>query len=301
MLVCVVFATSVACSGGGVSAPVAPTTSAAPPNTPSAGPPGGAAPESSVPSSPPAQVVPAAGLPGTTFRFSYECAGPSAPVLTVAGGTGTPVALAAPIGPPTAVGSGRYTQSVQSGGDGSFVATVRCGTGTTARIPFSVVAAEYVGLGDSYSSGEGASAYLPATNRCDRAATRSAWEPAVARATRLSFDFAACSGAFLGDFVNPSGTATGEVPQLDHVSSMGRTSLVTVTIGGNDAGFFPVVTSCITGPFAPGRAGCAERDGATTQQALRSLTAARVGRLWAAPPIGPGVRSPARPCTACTR
>jgi len=232
-------------------------------------------------------VVPAAGLPGTTFRFSYECAGPSAPVLTVAGGAGTPVALASPIGPPTVVGSGRYTQSVQSEGDGSFVASVRCGTGTATRLPFSVVAAEYVGLGDSYSSGEGASAYLPGTNRCDRAATRSAWEPAVARATRLSFDFAACSGAFLGDFVNPSGAAAGEIPQLDHVSSMGRTTLVTLTIGGNDAGFFPVVTSCISGPFAPGRAGCAERDGATTEQALRSLTSPGSVDCGSLPPSGP--------------
>jgi hypothetical protein len=291
VLVGVVLAASVACSGGGVPAPVVPPTSAAPPNAPSAGPPGGAAPESTVASRPPAQVVPAAGLPGTTFRFGYGCAGPSPPVLTVATSAGTPAAPAAPIGPPTTLGPGRYTQSLQSEGDGSFVATVRCGTATAIRIPFTVVAAEYVGLGDSYSSGEGASAYLPATNSCDRAATTSAWEPAVARATRLSFDFAACSGAFLGDFVNPSGAAAGEIPQLAHVSTMGRTSLVTLTIGGNDAGFFPVVTSCITGPFAPGRAGCAQRDGAATEQTLRSLTSPGSVDCGPLPPSGPACQA----------
>ena len=162
---------------------------------------------------------------------------------------------------------------MQSQGDGDFVAAVRCGTHTSARIPFAVVAAGFVGLGDSYSSGEGASSYLPGANSCDRAATTTAWEPAVAVATRLSFDFAACAGAFIGDFVNPSGSAAGEIPQLDHVSSAGRTRLVALTVGGNDAGFYPVLTSCVTGPFAPGRPGCAGRDGAATQQALRALSA----------------------------
>jgi len=205
------------------------------------------------------------------FRFSYDCSSAAAPVLSVVTAGGSPVALASPIAPPTVVSPGRYAQDLQSEGDGSFVATVRCGTGTT-RIPFTVVAAEFVGLGDSYSSGEGASAYLPAVNACDRAATKTAWEPALAAATHLSFDFAACSGAFLGDFVNPSSAAPGELPQLDHMSSVGRTVLVTLSAGGNDAGFFPVLTSCITGLFAPGRAGCAQRDGAATEQALRSLT-----------------------------
>jgi hypothetical protein len=77
------------------------------------------------------------------------------------------------------------------------------------------------------------------------------------------------------------------VPQLDHVSSMGRTSLVTLTIGGNDAGFFPVLTSCISGLFAPGRAGCAERDGAATEQALRSLTEPGPADCGPRPPGGP--------------
>ena len=194
-------------------------------------------------------------------------------MLSVTAADGTAAVLTGPVGQPTAAGPGRYTQSVQSEGDGNFVAVVRCGTQTSARIPFSVVAAAFVGLGDSYSSGEGASAYLPGANACDRAATRTAWEPAVAVATGLSFDFAACAGAFISDFVNPSGAVAGEIPQLDHVSSAGRTRLVTLTVGGNDAGFYPVLTSCVTGPFAPGRPGCAERDGAATEQALHALTA----------------------------
>ncbi len=97
-------------------------------------------------------------------------------------------------------------------------------------------------LGDSYSSGEGSPPFDVLTPRCRR--SNQAWprklatmEPPATVAL-----FAACAGATT-DALNES--FKGEVPQLTQLRRL-RTApdVVTITIGGNDAGFSNVILSC---------------------------------------------------------
>lgn len=121
-----------------------------------------------------------------------------------------------------------------------------------------------VALGDSYTSGEGASLYLDATNvaganQCRRAAT--AWPVLVAQslgAHRLVFR--ACSGARARNLVGnlaEDEQYDGEGIQLDRAVRDLRAGdpksdpplepeLVVLSIGGNDAGFSHVGSSCLS-------------------------------------------------------
>ncbi|MGW0625024.1 SGNH/GDSL hydrolase family protein [Streptomyces sp. NPDC002758] len=92
----------------------------------------------------------------------------------------------------------------------------------------------YVALGDSYSSGVGAGSYIDSSGSCDRStkAYPYLWNAAHAPS---SFAFNACSGAVTTDVINN---------QLGSLSS--STALVSLTIGGNDAGFADVMTTCVT-------------------------------------------------------
>ncbi|MFD3548560.1 SGNH/GDSL hydrolase family protein [Streptomyces sp. NPDC058655] len=91
----------------------------------------------------------------------------------------------------------------------------------------------YVALGDSYSSGVGAGNYDAASGDCKRTtrAYPALW--AAAHAPQ-SFSFVACSGARTGDLL---------ANQLGPLNA--GTDLVSVTIGGNDAGFADVMTTCV--------------------------------------------------------
>ncbi|MFJ8078652.1 SGNH/GDSL hydrolase family protein [Streptomyces sp. NPDC096176] len=92
---------------------------------------------------------------------------------------------------------------------------------------------DYVALGDSYSSGVGAGSYDSSSGNCKRS-TR-AYPRLWANANSpSSFAFTACSGARTGDV-----TAN----QLLPLNS--STDLVSITIGGNDAGFADVMTTCV--------------------------------------------------------
>ncbi|MCW7943012.1 lipase [Streptomyces hygroscopicus] len=91
----------------------------------------------------------------------------------------------------------------------------------------------YVALGDSYSSGVGSGSYISSSGNCSRStkAYPYLWQAAHAPA---SFGFLACSGAKTTDVLNN---------QLGTLGS--ATSLVSLTIGGNDAGFSDVMTTCV--------------------------------------------------------
>ncbi|MFF1410802.1 SGNH/GDSL hydrolase family protein [Streptomyces sp. NPDC058289] len=91
----------------------------------------------------------------------------------------------------------------------------------------------YVALGDSYSSGVGAGNYDSASGNCKRTtrAYPALWAAAHAPQT---FSFAACSGARTGDVMSS---------QLTPLNA--GTDLVSITIGGNDAGFSDVMTTCV--------------------------------------------------------
>jgi lysophospholipase L1-like esterase len=113
----------------------------------------------------------------------------------------------------------------------------------------------YVALGDSYSSGEGSyggAADLAVANRCHR--TSQAYFHVVAKAFKFARGSAlwACSGATTRAVLTGR---SGEPPQVDRVDA--DTSLVTITIGGNDAGFSRVLATCMT--KVPFGGGCREQ------------------------------------------
>jgi lysophospholipase L1-like esterase len=91
----------------------------------------------------------------------------------------------------------------------------------------------YVALGDSYSSGVGAGSYIGSSGSCDRStnAYPALWDAANQPASYVS---EACSGAT---------TATVLSSQLSALSA--ATTLVSITIGGNDVGFSSVMETCV--------------------------------------------------------
>ena len=102
----------------------------------------------------------------------------------------------------------------------------------------------YVALGDSFSAGEGVPPYEPGTatlrdhcHRSTRAYSRLIALPGI----RFLRSFYACSGARAPDVLSRS--RYGEVPQVDH-PRLRRAQLVTISIGGNDAGFVKVLVEC---------------------------------------------------------
>ncbi|WP_433337084.1 SGNH/GDSL hydrolase family protein [Spirillospora sp. CA-294931] len=99
--------------------------------------------------------------------------------------------------------------------------------------PASAADVNYVALGDSYASGVGAGPYDSASGDCRRSnnAYPKLW---AASHTTASFKFVACSGATTVDVKNS---------QLSALSS--NTTLVSVTAGGNDAGFARTMETCV--------------------------------------------------------
>lgn len=121
----------------------------------------------------------------------------------------------------------------------------------------------YVALGDSYSSGEGTYP-APKDGTVERGAQRCHRSPkAYYAAVGASFRFrggvvhAACAGATVAGVRNGQ---YGQPGQLGKVSP--RTSLVTISVGGNDAGFSTVLTHCIVKP--PLSAACRGQNAAVT-------------------------------------
>jgi lysophospholipase L1-like esterase len=91
----------------------------------------------------------------------------------------------------------------------------------------------YVALGDSYSSGTGTGSYS-LDSGCQRGTSA---YPYLASRQRPNTDlvFVACSGATTDDVM---------ASQISSVTA--ATRLVSITIGGNDAGFSSVVSACVT-------------------------------------------------------
>ena len=96
----------------------------------------------------------------------------------------------------------------------------------------------YVALGDSYSSGVGAGDYISSSGSCDRSTLAYPEQWAGVNAPG-SFVSVACSGATTADVLSS---------QVSALSA--STKLVSITIGGNDAGFSSVMETCV---FLPTR------------------------------------------------
>lgn len=99
-------------------------------------------------------------------------------------------------------------------------------------VPAHAAGPVYTALGDSYSSGVGTRTYYSDGTSC----YRSPYAYPVINASQIgasTFVFAACSGAKVSNVINS---------QLGSLSA--ATTHVTLSVGGNDAGFSSVITQC---------------------------------------------------------
>jgi lysophospholipase L1-like esterase len=97
--------------------------------------------------------------------------------------------------------------------------------------PAHAAGASYVAMGDSYASGVGTRSYINDGTSCQRSTL--AYPSLIAANRGYALNFKACSGAKVSDV-----TST----QLSALST--STSFVTLSVGGNDAGFSSVITEC---------------------------------------------------------
>ncbi|MGH8959630.1 MAG: SGNH/GDSL hydrolase family protein [Jatrophihabitantaceae bacterium] len=120
-----------------------------------------------------------------------------------------------------------------------FLATALAGTASLVIAalalapPASAAGDRYVALGDSYSSGVGSGSYISASGDCLRStlAYPQLWANSHAPS---SYSSLACSGATTTDVVN------------NQVSALsGSTTLVSISIGGNDLGFASIMEDCV--------------------------------------------------------
>lgn len=113
-----------------------------------------------------------------------------------------------------------------------LVAAVVCVCALGGWVAASALADNYVALGDSYSAGTGTRDYS-INSSCNRGPYA---YPELIRRDRPNTTltaFVACSGAKTGDVL---------ANQVQSLST--STDIVTITIGGNDAGFSSVITRC---------------------------------------------------------
>jgi lysophospholipase L1-like esterase len=110
------------------------------------------------------------------------------------------------------------------------VAAAPAGAATTV---WAAPAVNYVALGDSYSSGLGAGSYISSSGSCDRStvAYSALWASAYHPASYVSV---ACAGA------TTSSVISGQLSALSN-----QTTLVSITVGGNDVGFESVMETCV--------------------------------------------------------
>jgi lysophospholipase L1-like esterase len=112
-------------------------------------------------------------------------------------------------------------------------AAIALSAGLAAPAASATPGVNYVALGDSYSSGVGAGDYISSSGSCDRSTSAypEQWADAHSPATFVSV---ACSGATTADVLGSQVSALSQ-----------STTLVSITIGGDDAGFSSVMETCV--------------------------------------------------------
>jgi hypothetical protein len=128
-------------------------------------------------------------------------------------------------------------------------------------VPAAAGTDRYVALGDSFSSGVGTGSYALSTP-CRRSVFGYPYLLSRLRAG-TSLVFAACSGATIADLM---------ANQIQSVN--GNTSIVTVTIGGNDIGFASLIYRCTLADCS------AALD--STRRSLESVLGSRLNIVYAA-------------------
>ncbi len=140
-------------------------------------------------------------------------------------------------------------------GLGTYVLHVVVGTGVLGT-GLAAPVVRWAALGDSYSAGTGASSYLGAPNPPDCRRSLQTYSYRVGggglrigdRGERISLDtpnLKACDGAKIIDMYFTQNNRGAETRQLDWVTR--RTRLVTLSIGGNSAGFVDKLKTCVYG------------------------------------------------------
>ena len=155
--------------------------------------------------------------------------------------------------------------------------------------------ATYVALGDSYASGEGATRFLPGTSFPDPAKPGSttgchrsdtSWAYGVYDALKnqqrvQDFQFVACSGAVFDRLygVNDRYRAAGEKDQPAQLDAVARhnTVVATLSMGGNDVGFEPILQACVSYFQSPGGFGCSKPGTEAYTTAKAGMDALRTG------------------------
>ena len=130
--------------------------------------------------------------------------------------------------------------------------------------PAGAAAPSYVALGDSYSSGTGTRSYLADGTSCLRSVY--AYPSLIASAKGYALNFRACSGAKISDVTNS---------QLSALTA--STSYVTLSVGGNDAGFADVLTTCAQPAWLSNCNGAVDR----AQAYIRNTLPAALNTLYA--------------------
>lgn len=121
---------------------------------------------------------------------------------------------------------------------------------------------QYVALGDSYSSGVGTGSYLPDGTSCQRSTY--AYPALLAASAGWELTFRACSGATVAD-------VTGQLSSLS-----AGTDRVSLSVGGNDAGFADVLTECAMPGWMSNCNGAID----DAQAIVRNTLPARLGSLY---------------------
>ena len=152
-------------------------------------------------------------------------------------------------------------------GPGAYVSLTNLHVLTSGDLAFSGMAfvpqaaGSYAMLGDSYSAGEGAGSYDANTSnyattcggtKCTNNGHRSKYSynrvfasNTATFANPATWVDVACSGAVIADYslTNSAGKCPNEPGQKTALSA--STSLITLTFGGNDLDFAPIITDCI--------------------------------------------------------
>ncbi|MFJ5229687.1 SGNH/GDSL hydrolase family protein [Kitasatospora sp. NPDC088391] len=115
----------------------------------------------------------------------------------------------------------------------ALVATVLSVTTLAAATEANAAGVRYAALGDSYSAGVGSGSYTSDSGSCSRSTKAYPYLWSAAHAP-TAFSFVACSGAKTDDVI---------ANQLGVLNT--STTLVSITIGGNDAGFASTMQTCV--------------------------------------------------------
>jgi lysophospholipase L1-like esterase len=145
-----------------------------------------------------------------------------------------------------------------------IVATVGLVAGLMSAPSAHAAAPTYVALGDSYASGIGTRSYISDGTSCQRSTY--AYPSLIAVARGYSLNFKACSGAKVPDVTNN---------QLSALTT--ATNYVTISVGGNDAGFSSVLTECAKPGWASNCNGAID----TAQNYINNTLPGKLSTLYA--------------------